>query len=383
MKILRVIASIDPKGGGPMEGLLHSSMEIQLHGHTVEIASCDAPDEPFLEGYPLPIQALGPPKSRYYYSAGLQRWLANHVQDYDCVIIHGLWQYHAFAARRACMKHNIPYFVFTHGMLDPWFRYHYPLKHLKKWLYWPWGDYRVLRDARAVLFTTEEERVLARQSFWLYKANEQVVGYGIKGASDGAEQQTQAFFAAVPEVKNKPFLLFLSRIHPKKGCDLLIEAFSEVSEQHPQWQLVMAGPDQTGWRQKLEALCQQKGIADKVHWTGMISGDIKWGAFRAADAFILPSHSENFGIVVAEALACGTPVLITDKVNIWREVKDEKAGLIEEDDLPGIMRLLAGFLNLPKDKKRAMNKKARICFEKNFEISKTVENLLNTIKGLL
>ncbi|MEB0151131.1 glycosyltransferase, partial [Pseudomonas sp. CCC2.2] len=79
---------------------------------------------------------------------------------------------------RALAKKKIPYFIFTHGMLDPWFKKNYPLKHLKKWLYWTWGEYRVLRDAKAVLFTCEEEKILARQSFWLYKANEVVTAFG-------------------------------------------------------------------------------------------------------------------------------------------------------------------------------------------------------------
>jgi glycosyltransferase involved in cell wall biosynthesis len=123
----------------------------------------------------------------------------------------------------------VPYFVFTHGMLDPWFKRHYPLKHLKKWLYWPWGEYRVLRDARALMFTCEEERRLARESFWLYKANECVTNYGTARPEGDSEKQREAFLSEFPELRGKRVLLFLGRIHEKKGCDILIQSFGDLA----------------------------------------------------------------------------------------------------------------------------------------------------------
>src|SRR5213076_1488953 len=115
------------------------------------------------------------------------------------------------------------------GMLDPWFKRTYPLKHLKKWIYWPWADYRVLRDARAVLFTTEEERLLARQSFWLYRCREAVVDYGTAGPTGDAARQRESFRSAFPMLRDTRNLLFLSRLHPKQGCDTLLAAFARVA----------------------------------------------------------------------------------------------------------------------------------------------------------
>jgi hypothetical protein len=99
------------------------------------------------------------------------------------------------AALRGIGQH---YFVFPHGMLDPWFKRTYPFKHLKKWLYWPWAEYRVLRDAQAVLFTCEEEKRLARESFWLYRCNERVVTLGIARPSGDTTAQRELFLAAIP-----------------------------------------------------------------------------------------------------------------------------------------------------------------------------------------
>src|SRR5206468_2813608 len=109
-----------------------------------------------------------------------------------------------------------PYFVYTHGMMGPWFKRTYPLKHYKKWLYWFWADYRVLRDAAAVLFTCEEERRLARQSFWLYRCDECVVSYGTAGPSGDRDAQHALFTAQFPELRGKRVLVFLGRIHVVK-----------------------------------------------------------------------------------------------------------------------------------------------------------------------
>ena len=137
---------------------------------------------------------LGPPHFGYAYNSRLVPWLRAHHGDYDAAVVNGIWQYHSFAAWRALRQSNTPYVIFTHGMLDPWFKRQYPLKHLKKWMYWPWAEYRVLRDARAVLFTCESERLLARGSFWLYRCQEQVVSYGTARPGGDAASEIEEFF---------------------------------------------------------------------------------------------------------------------------------------------------------------------------------------------
>lgn len=237
-------------------------------------------------------------------------------------------------------------------MLDPWFKRHYPLKHLKKSLYWEATERRLLREATAVLFTSPLEAELAPGTFRKSQWNSFTVPNGTLEPVGDPEFQIQEFYAACPEVTAKPFLLFIGRIHEKKGCDLLIQAFARSASSDPETQLVMAGPDEQGWMTQLRAMAVRAGIGDRVHFPGMLRGDAKWGAFYAAEAFILPSHQENFGIAVAEALACGTPVLISNKVSIWREILLDGVGLVEEDDLEGTFRLL--------DRWRALSAAARI-----------------------
>jgi glycosyltransferase involved in cell wall biosynthesis len=288
--LLRLIRSLNPSGGGPMEGVRQITPHLATVGVATTVASLDPPDAPWLPEHPFAAIGLGPVATGYGYRPGLPARIRALARQHDVVIIEGIWQYHAFATWRALRGTGIPYFVYTHGMLDPWFKRTYPLKHLKKWAYWPWADYRVLRDAQAVLFTTEQERLLARQSFWLYWANERVVGYGTSAPPGDAEQQRELFLSRFPQLCGQRILLFLSRIHPKKGVDLLIEAFAAVAATDPRLQLVIAGPDQVGWQPQLQQRAADLGIADRITWPGMLSGDLKWGAFRAAELFCLPSH---------------------------------------------------------------------------------------------
>jgi glycosyltransferase involved in cell wall biosynthesis len=262
----------------------------------------------------------------------------------------------------------VPYLVQTHGMLDPWSKRTFPLKHLKKWCYWPWAEYRVLRDAKAVLFTCERERQLARESFWLYQAREQVIGYGTASPPGDPGLQRQQFLERFPQLAGKRVLLFLGRIHPKKGVDLLIDAFAAVASADRDLHLVIAGPDQVGWQDALQRQAQALGIADRISWPGMITGDLKWGAFHAAELFCLPSHQENFGIAVAEALACGLPVAIAEPVNISAEVAQARAGLVHADTTEGTTGALQQWLALDGAGRRAMGERGRALFEERFEI---------------
>jgi len=381
MRILRSIRSVNPAGGGPIEGIKQVALVHQTAGHDTEIVSFDAPDDAWVKECPVKVHAMGSVRSGYGYSAKFVPWLAEHRKEFDAVIVSGLWQYSGFGVWRALRGTDTPYFVFPHGMLDPWFKRAYPLKHLKKWLYWPWADYRMLRDARAVLFTSEEECRAARESFRLYRCNEVVVNYGIATPTGDADVQKQAVLQRFPELAGMRAFLFLSRIHEKKGCDLLIRAFAKIALSDDSLRLVFAGPDQTGWAAQLRALSEQLGIADRIVWTGMISGDLKWGMLHLAEAFVLPSHQENFGIAVAESLACGTPVLISNKVNIWREIEQDRAGLVDEDDEPGTTRLLEKWFGLSSGEKQAMRKIARRCFQSRFEVTRAAETLIGAIQS--
>jgi glycosyltransferase involved in cell wall biosynthesis len=381
MKILHLLSTIDPRAGGPTEGVRQSGVDMTSLGHEVEVVTLDDPAAPWLAAFPLTVHALGPSRGNYGLTPHLVPWLKAHAARFDAVIINGLWQYHSYGAWKALRELDVPYYVFPHGMLDPWFKRTYPLKHLKKSLYWPWAEYRVLRDARRVLFTAEEERVLARQSFRLYRANEEVVAFGTNLPPAFSAPVRDAFLAAYPELDGKRLLLFLGRIHEKKGCDLLVKAFAEIRDIDPCAHLVMAGPDSGEWTPALQKLAGELGIADRITWTGMLLGDMKWGAFQASDAFVLPSHQENFGIAVAEALGCGLPALISDKVNIWREVEADGAGFVASDTVAGTVSSLRRWLELEPSMAAAMRAQARQTFHRRFTVEAMSKDLLRVLQA--
>src|SRR6476646_2695037 len=138
--------------------MLTLSRGMVRRGHDVEIVALDPPDAEWLRSMEPRVHAIGRGTGFYGYSPVLDRWFRAHRDEYDRVIVNGLWQYPGLAVWRRFSGTTTPYFVFPHGMLDPWFKRTYPLKHIKKWFYWPWAEYRILRDAAAVIFTSEEER---------------------------------------------------------------------------------------------------------------------------------------------------------------------------------------------------------------------------------
>jgi len=359
VRLLHVIPSLAPEAGGTAEMVKIIGKAQREMGHAVEVLSLDEePGESHLK-----VHAMGKGRLKYGYNPKLREWLRAHASEYDAIIVHGIWQYTSFATWSALREKRLPYYVFTHGMLDPWFKEAYPLKHLKKWLYWPWTDYRVLRDAKAVFFTSEQERLLARRSFWLYRCVEKVVSLGTMPPPGDAERQKTLFLREFPALAGKRIVLFLGRIHEKKGCDLLIRAFAGVPEDA---RLVIAGPCAAPvYLQELQRLAAREGVS--FTWTGLLSGDRKWGALRAADVFALPSHHENFGMSVSEAISCGLPALISSKVNIFEEIRDDGAGLVENDDLEGTRRLLTRWFAMSAAEQDAMRLGARQCFLSRFD----------------
>lgn len=384
MNVLQIITTLNAKAGGPVEGLIQQGKEMNDRGHDVHTLTLDAPGtveiDPRIES--KAVYFLGPSWQTYAFNLRLEPWLREHGRKFDVIIVHGMWQHHGYCVAKVSREIGLRYVIFLHGMLDPWFGRAYPLKHLKKWLYWPWAEYRVLRDANLVLFTTAEEMRLARQSFWLYRARERLVGYGIKHRDVSAADGCAAFLERFPRLAATRNLLYLSRIHPKKGCDMLIDAFAKVAERDPALHLILAGPGDDVWIAKLKAQVVARQLADRVTFTGMLSGAAKWGAYDASEVFVLPSHQENFGIVVAEALASGKPVLTTHNVNTWQEIHNDQAGIIEPDTPEGTLRLLERWLALDADGKRVMGERALQCFEAHFEVGQVTEHLIRALEDV-
>jgi len=378
MRILHIVGTVSPAAGGPSE-VIRTLVRYAPADVESEVATIDDPAAPFLAKFPCPVHALGSAKQTWYNPA-LSRWLTANKHRFDGVIVHGLWQYTGYAAWR-CLRATrnqpaTPYAVFPHGMLDPYFKRAHPTKHLKKSIFWRLIQARILRHARRVLFTAEVERDLALETFRPARWESLVVAIGAEAPPPNTEDLLLAFFGNCPQLRGERFLLFLGRIHPKKGCDLLLRAFAALAPADPDLHLVIAGPDPTNWRAELEPFVAKFGLTHRVHWPGMLTGEAKWGAFAACEAFVLTSHQENFGVAVVEALASAKPVLITLPINISLEIAADNAGLVEPDTYEGVRKLLEDWLKTSEPQRRAMSAAALATFQRRYDIRKNAETIL-------
>lgn len=383
MHVLHVIRKLDPAWGGPVEGVRNLTGRALARGYNVEIVCLDEASSPWLASWRPKIHPMGGERSTYGFSRKLDQWLSSNLTRFDVVVVHGIWMYFSYAVWKATRKTPVPYFLFIHGALDPWFKTQYPVKHLKKIAYWRMFEYKVLRDAQAVLFTTEEEKRLAENAFVPYHCKPAVIGYGITKPqhSEGFDKQStiRRLTAKHPELGNRSFLLFLARIHEKKGIDLLLKAYAACRSSLGETAVLIAGPGNSQVIAPLKKLASTLGIGEDIVWTGPLYGESKYDTMRAADAYVLPSHQENFGISVVEALACGTPVLISNKVNICREIQASGAGLVEPDDVEGTTSLLRGWASLSRQRKMDMQANAIQCFASNFDITVTSDRFFNVL----
>ena len=396
MKILRVIASMDPKSGGPCQGIRNTVGALSQLGVENEVVCLDSPESEFIKQDSFKIHALGPATNPWSYSGQLLPWLIENISRFDAVIVHGLWLYPSHATRKAFTEFTrkstkeIPWFIMPHGMLDPYFQdaSDRKLKALRNKFYWRIFESKVVESATALLFTCEEELLLARKPFQPYRPKREVnVGYGIQPPPSYSSEMSTAFFQKTKLSSDHKYLLFLSRIHPKKGIDNLIKAYLEILAKpdqnlHNLPLLVIAGPglDTPFGKEMINLARKNEKFKNRIIFPGMLSGDEKWGAFYNCEAFILPSHQENFGIAVVEALACGKPVLISDKINIWREIERSGGGLIGSDTLDGTLYTLSRWFECSEDEKEDLKRKAYDTYDTHFRIEKNIITLMKTLR---
>lgn len=402
MKLLHIIGSMNPTSGGTGEAIRNATAAHRLVGIDTEVVCLDSPAEIFLKKESFPVIALGPSKTGWQYSKLLIPWLENNISRFDVIIVNGLWLYPGYAinkivqARRKNInkESKIPLvYIMPHGMLDPYFQRagNRKLKAIRNWIYWQLIESKNVQAAAGLLFTCEEELLLARTTFKRYKPSKEMnVGMGIAAPPVFHKNMLEAFFEKCPAVKNRPYVLLISRINEKKGIDLLIAAYTHIYHTKAGTQpnstgentpcLVIAGPGlETEYGNKITQLASGSLAADCIHFTGMLQGDAKWGAFYGCDAFVLPSHQENFGIAVVEAMACSKPVLISNKVNIWREIEANNAGLVMDDTLEGTNALLLKWSNTSLSQKVSMGQRAAACFMACFSITQVAKNFLESI----
>lgn len=362
MKILHVIGTMTPEHGGPDVAVFELARELAAAGERVAIWTTNLATRGDFR-FPLGQQTLGVPTDRsierdgvevrYFAGTWPSRWRASRpmaqalergVTAFDLVHIHTLYSFPTLAASRACLRAGVPYLLRPHGMLDPYLRRRRRWrKVVYEWLF----ERRTMDAAAAIHFTTAEEmRLVAPLGL---RAPGVVVPLGVRPEDYTQLPAPGVFRAEHPEIGDRRIILYLGRLNFKKGLDLLARAFGRLLRRRDDVHLVLAGPDQEGYGRRVRGWLADEGALAHATFTGMLRGEAKLAALSAADAWALPSYTENFGLAVVEALAAGAPVVISDQVNIWPEIAAARAGVVVRCDAVELAAALARILNNPED----------------------------------
>lgn len=271
----------------------------------------------------------------------------------DIVHAHGLWMLNGLYARRYARKSMLPFILSPHGMLEPW---SLQRSRWKKTVAAHLYENENIHSANCLHAASEQEAQNIRTAG--FKNPIAVIPFGqeIRGTAD--IELLNHFRSRFPQLVEQKIILFLSRLHPKKGLDRLILAWSELFPAYPEWHLLIAGSDEGSYRRVVEKLIQEKGIDGRTTLAGPLYGKDKDSAFAAADLFVLPSHSENFGIVVAEALAAECPV-ITTKGAPWQKISEYGCGWWIEVGVDPLRKALVEGLSLSDGERSSMGERGR------------------------
>ena len=352
MRILHVIPSLAARDGGPAKVVVEMCREIARRGAEAEIYTTNLDGRAMLDVPPGKPVLVGGVRVTYfpidlsnYYkiSRPLAAALKATIPTYDAVHIHSLYQFPSTVAAYYCRRYGVPYVVIPHGALDPFlFRRH----RARKWLYEVSFERRTLREAAAVQFTSEEESILAATHG--LRLRPAVAPLGVDLDDSLRSIARGALGARWPETIDKRVLLYLGRINFKKGLDLLAQAFGRIARELTDVHLLIAGPDSDGYAAKVRLWLSEQGVLDRTTFTGMVEGEAKAAALAESAMFVLPSYTENFGIAVVEAMAAGLPVIISNRVNIWREIAAARAGLVVNTDAGEVADAMRALLASPE-----------------------------------
>jgi glycosyltransferase involved in cell wall biosynthesis len=325
MRVLHVISGLRATAGGTVTALIGLARAQRDAACQVSIVSTfirpeDDAAEP-LRRMSIEVHMIGPCTDPMSRSPLIRPTLMKLLPQADIVHIHGLWEQVQHEAARAGRSLGVPYVFSPHGMLDPW---SLSQGSLKKRLYLMLRLKRDLQHAAAIHYTTQIERDLAARLRLKPPAIVEPIGLDLtefRVLPQRGEFRRRHGIAADRQV-----VLFLARLHPKKGLDLLIPAAANALA--TQDLLVLAGPDEAGFKRRVEEMIRQHGLQDRVLFTGLLDPRQRLEALADADLFVLPSYQENFGIAVIEALAAGVPVIISDQVNLHRQITAAQVGAV-------------------------------------------------------
>lgn len=356
MRILQIIPSISLVYGGPSQMVLGLSAALAGKGIEVTILTTnsngDVGQPPLDVPLNRPVEQNGyqvyyfscAPFRRYKFSLDLLRWLNRHAKAFDLAHIHALFSPVSTAAATVARSQNLPYILRPLGTLDP--ADLQKKKQLKR-IYAALFERPNLAGAAAIHFTSQQEAKISER-FGLI-TQDLVIPLGVDFNKNTVNSQ-QLDNLKLPS----PLLIFMSRIDPKKGLDLLLPALEKLLAEKLNFHFILAGnnPQDPDYEAKIQKQIANSSLAKHTTVTGFVSGNFKATMLEKADIFVLPSYYENFGIAVAEAMAAGTPVVISNQVHIWEEVQQAEAGWVCSCEVAALTDTLRLALKDASERKR-------------------------------
>ena len=377
MKITHVIPYMHPAAGGPPVVVDRLSRELGARGHEIQVLTTDLfgrqnRDWVTEDSRPYGMQVFSATAGNGFgFSVRFWREIGRAIQGSDVVHVHTLWTFPGLAAARACLHAEIPYLVMPHGMLDP---HSVGRKWLKKQCYGRLLEWPLLRQARGMCYThTEEERLAAMTCRGLPRGY--IVELGAESPPDSPRPELRSeFLTRHPELCDRTVVLFLGRLHSKKGLDLLIPAFDTVRRQRPEAHLLLVGPGDATYVQSLREEVVRRGLEGSVTFTGVLYGREKWAAMAASDLFVLPSYQENFALAAVDAVQSGLPVMLSRRVNLWKDLVDAGVARDCEPELDSVAAALGKCLD-DSDWRRAALPAGRKLLSERFNWATTAARL--------
>lgn len=381
MNILIVIPYFTSVYGGPAKVMRELSHSMARLGVTIDIVTTNAngleklniPSGKWIEedGYRVQYFECWH-RNDAIISISLVRWLIKNIASYDAVHTNNVFAPLTLLTEWICQFHRISYVITPHGMLEPWALSY---KAAKKRLYYSWLEKPALQKAGAIHALTAIE---AENLHQLGFKQTVVIPNGIRRQEFTVRSRADSFYHQFPETKEKSIILFLGRIDPKKGLDILARAFGNIHSEFPQAQLVVAGPDNIGFLPTVKQYFQEAGCLESVTFTGMLSGEIKQAALAAAQVYVAPSYSEGFSMSVLEGMAAGLPCIITTECN-FPEAAD--VAYIVDVDSDAVADAMRQCLSDPQ-KARAMGEQARDFILENYTWDHASQKLIQVYDRL-
>ncbi len=367
MKILHAIPSLNPADGGPPRIALRLAANTASLGHDVTIIYHDTPAaRPAIEQQLAEVPGSGrvhyhilPPRHRLenLFPGQVAKKIDAIINNFDLVHVHSIWDGVSRAAMMSAHRHSIPFVVLANGMLDPW---SLAQKRRKKQLFLAMGLRNLMN--RAAFFQAGNIDEKAGFISAGIKTRIEIIPNGIDPKQFDPLPPPGQFYAAHPELKNRPYIVFMGRLHHKKGLDFLAAAFTELAPKHPDLQLVVAGPDE-GARTDLETDIRLANLTNRTHILGPLFGPERFTLLRDANCFCLPSRQEGFSVAVLEAMACAVPVVISEPCH-FPQVAEAGAGEVVPLDVSALTAALDKIVSDPTLQRNMSQAARQLVFEK-------------------